>query len=242
MKRLALLLALGCPAFATITYTKSTPCASTALVQDQPCLIGAVTIGQFLLVGVSWAAGTCGAPNTVTDGVNPTYTAAAASQAGSTSARSEWYYTIATTNATITANVHNSGGCFLTVLPGIISGQAASNYIGQTLASNGTSVQSCTIAFTRTGTQLMMILANDNIATNDVGWSTTGSTGTFTLEGKISNGNVSQPGAVGSQRVTSGTTVNGVLAVTATAGGMACSGLSINEQGAGPGPQHRVAR
>ncbi len=242
MKRLLLLFAACVPAFATVAFTAGTACASVALVNDQPCALGSVTAGQLIWVGVSWAAGTCSGTMVVTDGVN-TYTAVAASQAGTTSARTTIYYTVATTSASLTVNVHSVGGCFISVMPGIITGQAVtSSFVGETLASNGTSVQSCTIGFTRTGTQLMTTVANDNVASADVGWSTTGSTGTFTLGAKVSNGNVSQPGLSAFQRVTSGTAVNGVSAVTAAAGGMACSGFSINEQGIGPGPQHRVSR
>jgi hypothetical protein len=242
MKKLILLFALSLPAHAIIAYTAGTACGSITTVASQACLVGPVNAGDLIWIGLSWAGGGCMPTMTVADGVN-TYSAAGTdSQAGSTSAKSAIRYTIATTTATITATATNGGGCFITVLPAVVTGQAVSSFVGETLQANSTSATSCTIGFTRTGTQLMTIAGNYNVAGLDVGWNTTGSTGTFTLGAKISNGNVSQPGASASQRVTSGTTVNGVLATTGAAGGFTCNGFSINEAGTGPGPQHRVSQ
>lgn len=242
MKKLILLFALILPARATIAFTAGTPCPSATGVTSQACLVGAATIGQMIWIGLSWAGGAA-ANMTVTDTVN-TYTQAGTnSRAGTTSAQSGIWYTIATTNATLTVTATTDGPSpFITVIPAIVTGQAASSFVGQTLQANSTSAQSCTIAFTRSGIQLMTLMGNHNVASVDVGWSTTGSTGTFTLGGIVSNGNLFQPGASAFQRVTSGTTVNGVLAVTASAGGNTCNGFSINEAGTGPGPQHRVSQ
>lgn len=239
--KLVFLIALAVlPARGVIAFTAGTACASVATVSSQACSVGSVTTGQLIWIGLSWAGGG-GGTLSVTDGVN-TYAQAGTDAAVGTSTKSSIWWTVATTSTTITATAtHSASSAFISVSPAIVTGFNASSVVGETPKATNISAQTITCAFTRTGTQMMTVAGNLNVAAVNVGWNTAGSTGTFTLGAIVSNGVASQPLGTAFQRVTSGTTINALLNVTASAGNITCNGFSINEAVA-VGPQHKVSQ
>jgi hypothetical protein len=242
MKTLLILLVLALPARAVISFTPGTSCSSLTAVSVKTCSVGSVTTGQLIWIGLSWAGSATGTLS-VTDGVN-TYTQAgtdSAATAGGTAKSSIWY-TIATTTTNITATATLSvGTAFITVLPGIVTGQLASGFAGSTPQAHNNSATTITCPFTRSGNQMMTVAGNVNVGTST--WSTAGSTGTFTI-GAVENSpaNAQQPGVQAYQRVTSGTTINAVLSYGAVTANITCSGFAINDASQPLGPQHRVTQ